>query len=425
MADEAVMDVAGETDADLDTSSDDGAGDGVDSSGADDVSTTAEVEAEGDGTPVVSDANGALKLSPRTKATLDEIKAKDATLAKQIRASLFDSAALRQQFPEGVKEVAALKAAYDEVGGAEGIETLKGALNEWDALDQDFQNNPEKFVTDISTSNPEAFLKVALPVFHKFSELNPEGFSAYASKIFAGDMAAHNIPLTMMRFRDLIGDNKPAMDMWTTLAGYMDRITDNAAKPINTAATKPGKTDDAGLNEREQRVATQEKAQLTREFSSDRERIRTQVENAEFTRLSAGRKISETQKAAIKELFDARIKSALNTDADYKGKVDRFFAAKDKAGYSRHVQAAYKAKTPRIMEAVFNSVVPGKPGPVKKPGEVLKPIAGKPAVEGTGWTRVSVKPTLFDVNHAKRTPAMVREGKYPMKDGRMLLYSKG
>ena len=52
--------------------------------------------------PVISDANGALKLSETARAQLDKIKAENPRLAREMRAALFDRQTLLSKVPGGV-----------------------------------------------------------------------------------------------------------------------------------------------------------------------------------------------------------------------------------------------------------------------------------------------------------------------------------
>src|SRR5271163_898156 len=100
MADDAaVLDV---TDVDLgDTGADDGTIDtGEDTQQPTDTGDKGESQSE-DERAVIEDETGRFKLSATAKAKLDEIKAENPRLAKELRAAAFDASALRKEFPEG------------------------------------------------------------------------------------------------------------------------------------------------------------------------------------------------------------------------------------------------------------------------------------------------------------------------------------
>ena len=99
-----------------------------------------------------------------------------------------------------------------------------------------------------------------------------------------------------------------------------------------------------------------------REFGSERARILDSVTETEFKKNMGARKASEAQISAIQELYQTRLDKALRSDKAHTDKVDRFLAAKDKAGYAKHMQAAYKLKAPGSDGCGFQSDSAGETG---------------------------------------------------------------
>ena len=102
-------------------------------------------------------------------------------------------------------------------------------------------------------------------------------------------------------------------------------------------------------------------------------------------------------------------------------------AAKDKAGYRKHMEAAIKLKAPEAMAQAFRKAgVGGKPGPTAKP--TAKPAAAttKPAAT-TGFTRSATKPNHNEVDwqSTARIPGKKGgDGKFIMRDGSKLIYQR-
>jgi hypothetical protein len=108
-------------------------------------------------------------------------------------------------------------------------------------------------------------------------------------------------------------------------------------------------------------------------------------------------------------------------------KVDRFLAAKDKAGYRKHMEAAIRSKAPEAMAAAFRKAgVGAKPGPAAKPA--AKPTAGTAkTAPTTGFTRVATKPNHNEVNWnlTARIPGKKGgDGKFIMRDGSKVLFQR-
>ena len=391
-------------------------------SSEDPAQTETDTQTQDDSAPVISDANGQLKLSEKTRAELDRIKADNPKLARELRAAVFDRHLLLSKIPGGVKEALATIEAYEAEGGSEAVQQIKEELGQWKDVDAEFQAGDGRFAARLAESNPEAFTKLAPSVLNKFSEIAPEAFSHHISKIFAQDMANNDVILTMRLFQREIAalpeeSRAPVQQLWQQLASYVDRINKHAQTPpkqeAKTAAANP-----AGNSELEQR----EQAITLREFGSERSRVLSSVTDSEFKKNLGGRKASETQISAIRELYETRLDKILRADTAHTSKVDRFLAAKDKAGYAKHMAAIYRAKAPLAMEQAFKAVMPGKPGPVVKPA-TKSVTANVQTDETTGWTRVAAKPASSEIAHWKMTTKMLKEGKYILRNGKQVIFN--
>ena len=428
MADEALLETPEVEDVDLGAESTEGTEDS--SAEGTETQTESQTQTRDDTAPVISDANGQLKLSETARAELDKIKAENPRLAREMRAALFDRQALLAKVPGGVKEALATIEAYEAEGGSEAVQQVKQELGQWKDLDADFQAGRPEFVNDIAAGNPEAFTKIGPVVMAKLAEIAPEVFSHEVSKVFAQDMAANDVVLTMRLFQREIAalpeeSRGPVQQLWQQLAAYVDRVNGLAKAAPKTAATTPTAANPTGNPDLDQR----EQALTIQEFGVERARVYNSVTEGEFKKQLGGRKASETQISAIRELFDSRLDKMLRSDKAHTSKVDRFLAAKDKAGYAKHMSAAYRAKAPLAMEQAFKAVMPGKPGPVAaKPA--AKPAAGAakaPTTAASGFVRSATKPSHNEVNWPATNAIAGKkagDGKFIMRDGSRVLYSR-
>jgi hypothetical protein len=419
MAEEALLDTPTE-DLELETAPD--GGDATPDSGDAESQPTTET----DTAPVISDANGQLKLSEKARAELDRIKAENPKLAREMRAALFDRQTLLSKVPGGVKEAIARLEEYEAEGGSEAVQAVKEEVRLWQDLDADFQAGKPEFVNDIAAGNPEAFTRLAPTVMAKFAELAPDQYSHEVSKVFSQDMAANDVSLNMRLLQREImalpeANRKPVQDLWNSLAAYVDRVNGLA----KTAPKNEAKPNDVprGTSDFDQR----EQALTIREFSSERARVLDSVTSAEFSKNAGARKFSEEKISTIQELYDLALDKLVKSIPGHTAKVDRFVAAKDKSGYRKHMEAAIKLKAPIAMAQAFR-----KAGVGAKPALPAKPAA-KPAANGakpaltTGFTRSATKPSHNEVDWTKtaRIPGKKGgDGKFIMRDGSRVLYTR-
>lgn len=438
MPEEALLDAPTEDliDTDISTDTSDTDSDATDDSTP--VDTDPNSETPTDTAPVVADPNGSLKLSETARTELDRIKNGDPSLgikpnpqlAREMRAALFDRHTILAKVPGGVKEALATIEAYEEAGGSDAYEELRQETQAWKDLDADFQRGDPKFVTDIAEGNPEAFVKIAQHVMDEYARRDSAGYSYQVSKVFAQDMAANNVVLTMERLKDFLYDasGKPvqglerAAQQWDALAGYIDRVNGMAKTPPKQDATptvKPG----------EQQPQNDREKQLTlREFGSERTRALESVTEGEWKKQLGSRKASSEQTSAIRELYNSRLDKMLRADKTHTSKVDRFFAAGDREGYAKHMAQMYRTKAPMAMEQAFKAVMPGKPGPQKVTTQPTKPgNPAKPATPAAGFTRVAQKPNKNDIDWPATTAVRRKaedQGKYVMRDGSKVMFQR-
>jgi hypothetical protein len=465
MADEAAVLDAG-VDAGADTGADDGASGADDGAGADGAGEGDQgADRGGEGGEggkgadaaaltglVVKDAGGQLKMTPALKSRLDEMKAKggeDARLAKMIRASVFEAETLRER--GGAKALLEQVAKLEEMGGEEGIASTKEELGQWRQLDEDFKAGKPEVAKDIAAGNPEAFCKIAPQLFGEYAQMDPDGFNGYVCSIVASDLKAEDVPLAMrMMAKGIFNQGGPKFNElgqlvslnaqegkediaaeWMKVAGWFDRLT-GLSKLQSKGPKKPEAGKDGAGEGKPDEIAQREQAQTVREWSFERERVLDKETESAFTRLSGGRTVSEKQVAAIRELFDSRLRRMLNADGKHKSTVDRFLAAKDKQGYQKHMQAKYKDMVPKAMAAAFDAILPGKPGP-KAAGDKGKGADAGKAAAAAGTTPAGVerkmgkapmKDTAWknSVKWYARTPEMKAKGMYPLKSGKIEQY---
>lgn len=370
--------------------------------------TEAEVEDEG---PLVVNGN---KLSASAKATLDAIKAENPRLHGQLRTAIFESDALKRAFPNGLKEAKDLAAFAQEIGGKEGFEGVKGELDQWHDLDKRYRAADPSFVEELAASEPSAFFKLAPEIFERFAKDHNEAYSKYVCSVFTTDLVANNIPLALERLQDFIGDNPKAMAQFGVLQQYLQRVWQTSQQKVAGPAQKAAETNQPNVTEQADNLTK-------REWSMDANQTRKGIFDTEFSRLSAGRKVSETQKAAILELYVGRMTKALEGIPGHKDKVNSLFSSKNKNGYMQYMNSTYKQQIPAALRSAFNSVVQGKPGPRAVPGTptrrpvgVVKPGGAKAEV---GFTMVAKMPTSNEIDYHQTTREMVRENKCVKKDG--------
>ena len=356
------------------------------------------------------------RLDPAIRTTLDKLKAESPDAGKLIAKALYRVADLDREFPGGLTEIRELRDKVEKFGGVDGIqEKLDGAKELYTLADQFAAADPA-FVEDMLASSPESFAALAPIITAKWAEVQPEGFTSYIGRIVFNDLNKNNIPLTIMRMADVLGDNAKALEyleqLNTYLGGYKTLAEKRVESPKPGAAKTAPKTDD---------LAKREETLRSQEWKVERDTIQRTAMDAEYSRALAGRKPDTEEKAQILELFRSRsIAKADQLFPGWQEKAQRFIKANDKAGYLRYIKSIYTRIVPETMASAVNSTMRGKkaatPAATPKPAPQLKTAtAQQPPAKGFKF--VSGEPNSFDINYSYTDKQMLSQNRAILKDG--------
>src|SRR5581483_4960355 len=296
-------------------------------------------------------------FSEAEKALLAEIKTKDPKFAAKIRNALFRDAAFAKAVPGGLREVQQLQRQLEDLGGFEKIEEMRSEVEEWNALDQQFVAGDPRFVESIASGSPESFLKLAPTVFGKFQEMNPKGYASYVSQAFLADMSANEVPFSIKVLKHFVpADNAEAREALSQIDQYVERLKGFAKEPIHAEIEKPAP------DSREIALSQREESLVRTEWKSAADRDRLSIFNTELKTLTQGRKVSDQDLAAIKELYATRLAAGIKAaNKDFNANVDRYFSARDQRGYMRYMNSIYKKEIPKALRSAVDTILRKSP----------------------------------------------------------------
>lgn len=368
------------------------------------------------------------KLTQAGRQVLEKLKAENPQVAKAVQRALFMEDRLRREIPGGFKEVQELRQRVEQLGGETGIQEIQAEMDGWRGFDEMYTAGDPK-VLEFLTETPEAqaaFLKIAPAAFDRFREAHPDGYNAYMTQVFAADLQENQIPLMLERLAWLAKDNPEIMDLQQRLANYVSRIGQLSRKPVTApAAASPAKPD-ARIAELEQR----EQQFVRKEWAGEAQQKHSTLFNQEWRKQIGDRKLSDTQAAAIRELYGLKLGAILKAKPDFNQNLEKYFKAGQKDGFLKLHNTTYAEAVPRALRAAINSMgVGAKPGPKGTEGKPGSPGAAKPIkpTNGTvnaGFTFVAQKPEMSTVNNRATTPEMWTAGRAILRDGKRVYWRK-
>jgi hypothetical protein len=420
MPDDAVMDTAVE--ADLDT--------GLEPSAEPEAPAVEGAETAEPGEPgkAIESAPPTLieggKLSADAKKYLDELKTTNPGLARGIQRALYKDAEWQKEVPGGLKEVRELRQTVETLGGPNGVQEIQAEVNGWHQFDAQYMAGDPKAV-EFMTSEPEgqeAFLKIIPAALNKFEELHPDGYSQYMAQVFNHTIGQSGIPLALERLGDFLGDNPRAQEQLQKIAGFLKFIDSAARKPVEAPKFAKSEAQPDGRTEFEQERTAFEREKWKNETANAQRPLFEQ----EWARLAGGRKMSETQQTAIRQLYELTLNKAIN--GKHSETLQRYFEAKDRNGFLRYAANLDKTEMPKALRAAFEAVLPSRPGP--KPGSAPAPVKNGTPAKGLpiaqGFTQVAKQPATQEIDYKNpfNTIANFQQGRAVLKDGKKVQWAK-
>ena len=422
MADDAAVDTGLET---TDQSVVDSAAEQVETpvNGAENVETEGKPPQAGQ--PYRAVTEDGKRLDEKARATIEEIRAKDPALAKELRNALFEVDRFKREVPGGLTEVRELRQAIENLGGEPGIREAQEKLAGWDSFDDQYMAGDPKAL-EFMLSSPEsqqAFLKLAPMAFNKFEEMNPEGYAAYISQRVIGDALANRIPVAIELTQHFLaaGDTAKATEEFGKILAWFQGLDATSKKAVNAPQSKaPNAADDPRFKELVARDTERTRDEWRRETATEQNRVYA----SELNRFLAGRKVTDIQREDI--LHRVQTKLGLRIKEQEKT-LDRYFSAKDKEGFLKFANSFSRKHIPELLREAVDRYVPTKPGPKAPPTQngapVRPPVGGKPA-QGFAYVQEMPGRDKIDWSNPFNTLSNIKDGKAITLDGKRVTWRK-
>lgn len=361
------------------------------------------------------------RLDEKARATIEELKAKDPALAKEIRNALFEADRFRRALPGGLKEVQELRQTVEKLGGPEGIQGMQEKLTGWDSFDQQYMAADPKAL-EFMLSTPEsqqAFMKLAPMAFNKFEELNPDGYASYICQRIVGDAVANDVPVALKLAQHFLaaGDASKANEQFEKVVAWFQALDTTAKKQVVAP-----KAEATPADPRVKELEAERDGMVRESWLKESAEIHNKIYNEELSRLAGNRKITDAERAAI--LHEVQFKLT-GRAKEQSSKVERYFAVKDKDGYIKLADTFGRQSIPELVRKAFDKYVAAKPGPKPvasaAPGPVRPPVNGAKPSDGAAF--VQQMPTREQIDWDSPL-TKIREGRAMTVQGKLVTWRK-
>ena len=277
---------------------------------------------------------------------------------------------------------------------------------------------------------PEAFQKIAVPVFQKFAETNPDGYSAYVSRAVDSFFEAGGMTVEFEMLKAFLpqlaeGAAKDrVIASFEKIYGMNQKLKEFAKAPIAPAAKKE---DTAAQLQTQREELVQKELNITRQtWNSTHTKYGADLIASETTRLAGKTALTDQQKTAIRSKVAEEINARLEAKREYGQAMRTFLQNGDQEGYRRRLHSEYKNLIPGATSRAYSDVMAGaKPGPkaVAKPAAQTSATA-KANPADAGYRTVTKYP-VGQVDLNKTRGKDLEAGRLTLKDGSKVLFKRG
>lgn len=389
-----------------------------------------------------TEAESKLPLVKQAQPALDKIKAENPGLAAKIKDALWRDQQLAKDLPEGIKgavalrtEVAGLAAAlndptYQGAAPAQILADVKSQLGYFHELDALFTSGSPEFANKMADASPEAFQKIAVPVFQKFAETNPDGYSAYVSRAVDSFFEAGGMTVEFEMLKAFLpqlaeGAAKDrVIASFEKIYGMNQKLKEFAKAPIAPASKKE---DTAAQLQTQREELAQQQLNVTRQtWNSAHTKYGADLIASETTRLAGKTALTDQQKTSIRAKVAEEINARLEAKREYGQAMRTFLQNGDQDGYRRRLHSEYKNLIPGATSRAYSDVIAGaKPGP-KAVVKAAAPVSGaaKANPADAGYRTVTKYP-VGQVDLNKTRGKDLEAGRLTLKDGSKVLFKRG
>jgi hypothetical protein len=378
------------------------------------------------------------KLTPSGRAAIEALRPLSTALAQEVTQGLMVRDWFRKEFPQGKKEIAALRQLAEQHGGEQGLSDLRSTASFFNELDELFSASNPLFLDKITTTPEEqrAFAKLMGPTMEKFEKLDGKLFGYEISKRFAHLMDTARLPVTFARMADLLnragryagaGNNELAASLLSEITQSYNELAETLDKVYIAAKNPPVPQDAANpqLDQRDQQLSQREKALQRQEWGTAVANERRRLFSRSWSELTKGRNLNSDQEANVKGFYELRMSTKIR---QWQNQAERFFSNGDRDGYLKEQYAFFQKAIPDALRQALQQAIPAKPGPKAAPapgGRPETPRGTSPRSNGGKVPiRVAKMPPTSDLDAVRTTSEMFSNNMaYRKSDGAIVQWA--
>lgn len=291
------------------------------------------------------------KLPDNIKKALVAIRNDDPAAAKALKGIVHSERAYRDAFPLPADAVAA-KQIIEEIGGTEGIASLKTEREEWEAIDRGYAEGKPEFVKGLADGNPEAFLKTAPNVVNEWAERAPEHYGYFRDAVsFNTIMQQPGVQAGVGVLKGLHeqleghpAEQQAIAAVVNGIVGLRDRAAEFTQKRVDPREQQ--------LNQREQQFETQRRADFEGKVAGEAETYLQSKMQPEIDRLVNGRSVDPDAMKMFQKLVKEEVEKELGKVPNLDRDLDGHYRTGDAKRSLSYITGKYNAILPNAVKII-------------------------------------------------------------------------
>lgn len=368
-------------------------------------------EKEGEQRPTKTDG----RLLPKdVQRILKDLRETNPQAARQLNDSYFREQRYSQLGK--IEEIEGLKSKYEELGGDEGVSTLRASHDLLEKLDKDYAEGNPAVLDDIPA---EGFKKLVSPALERLERLDPENYASTLRPHLVRAIEGSGLPDVLEKIDYLLRRNDPEEAMKHLTSARKWLVDARAAVDESKRSSNDPKL--ADLSRREQAIKVQETNQFKSQVGGEvvgkiNSTIKGIIETEEY------KSLTDKQRSFFAKTVYRDVEEILSGDKDYREKVDAAISSRDGKRLTAYINSKIGPIVTRAAReakgTLFSNV--GTPKPAATSTQTKKPAQNQTPTIGARPLMLPGKPDNKDIDWAKsgdRTLALIRH-KVVLKNGK-------
>lgn len=333
-------------------------------------------------------------LPKAVKEALAGLKTTNPQVAKALNEAFFNRQELLKEIPEGLTAVREMKAAFDGVGGSEGLAQLQERSGLLDTIDTDIANGDPKVLDDIISGSPDGFKKLVPHIIDKLQALDGKAYGDALRPHFVSTLEGVGLDGVLDDLAAALkaGDGTAAMRVVNSFAKWFDGLKQQSSQARSTQPDPERQKFEKERTEFQSKKESDFRSDIGRQSNAHM----SQVMEKNLNQYLKGKNLTQEAKADLAEGINGRVSALLKADKNYQTNVKSMLAAKnrDSAKINRYITAKLDTVVPTATKEVWERRY-GKSAPPL--AAVAAKTAAQPGQKAQSTSRVGGNQTAIQI----------------------------